>query len=79
MCHPTIEDNVTIYSNTTILGGDTIIGEGSVIGGNIWITQSVDPKTKVLLKKPELIYSGSKEFAELKEELAAPQNLEKKG
>ncbi len=54
--HPTIEDDVVIYSNTTILGGDTVIGAGSVIGGNIWITESVAPGTRVLLKKPELIY-----------------------
>jgi serine O-acetyltransferase len=57
--HPTIEDNVIIYANTTILGGETIIGEGSVIGGNIWLTESVAPGTKVLLKRPELIYANS--------------------
>jgi len=45
--HPTIEDDVTIYSNATILGGETIIGRGSVIGGNVWITESVPPNTKV--------------------------------
>ena len=56
--HPTIEDKVIIYSNTTILGGDTVIGKGSIIGGNIWLTESVDAGTKVLLKKPELIYAG---------------------
>jgi serine O-acetyltransferase len=54
--HPTIEDDVTIYSNTTILGGDTVIGARSVIGGNIWVTESVPPDTKVLLKRPELVY-----------------------
>ena len=59
--HPTIEDNVIIYANTTILGGDTIIGANSVIGGNIWLTESVSTGTKVLLKKPELIYHNSKE------------------
>jgi serine O-acetyltransferase len=58
--HPTIEDNVIIYSNTTILGGKTIVGKGSIIGGNIWITESVATGTKVLLKRPELIYSNSK-------------------
>jgi serine O-acetyltransferase len=57
--HPTIEDNVIIYSNTTILGGETVIGAGSVIGGNIWLTESVEAGTKVLLKRPELIYSHS--------------------
>jgi serine O-acetyltransferase len=58
--HPTIEDDVIIYSNTTILGGDTIIGaRRSTIGGNVWITESVPPDTKVYLKKPELIFSGN--------------------
>ncbi len=54
--HPTIEDDVIIYSGTTILGGDTVIGARAVIGGNVWITESVPPDTKVLLKTPELIY-----------------------
>ena len=54
--HPTIEDDVIIYSNTTILGGNTIIGKGSVIGGNNWITESVVAGSKVLLKKPELVF-----------------------
>lgn len=57
--HPTIEDEVIIYSNTTILGGETVIGARSVVGGNIWITESVPPDTKVLLKRPELIYAGN--------------------
>ena len=57
--HPTIEDNVIVYANATILGGETIIGESSTIGGNIWLTESVPPGTKVLLKRPELIYSYS--------------------
>ena len=54
--HPTIEDDVIIYSGATILGGDTIIGRGAVIGGNVWITDSIPPGTRVLLKPPELIY-----------------------
>lgn len=58
--HPTIEDNVIIYSNTTILGGETVIGEGATIGGNNWLTESVDPGTRVLVRKPELIYSNKK-------------------
>ena len=57
--HPTIEDDVIVYANTTILGGNTVIGARSVIGGNIWITASVPPDTKVMLKRPELIYSGN--------------------
>ena len=58
--HPTLEDDVIVYANTTILGGDTVIGAGSVIGGNIWLTESVSTGTKVLLKRPELIYHNSK-------------------
>jgi len=45
--HPTIEDEVTIYAGATILGGDTVIGKGSVIGGNVWITESVAPGSKI--------------------------------
>jgi len=54
--HPTIEDDVIIYSGATILGGDTVIGARSVIGGNVWITESVPPDTRVLMEKPRLIY-----------------------
>ncbi|RMF23096.1 MAG: serine acetyltransferase [Deltaproteobacteria bacterium] len=45
--HPTIEDDVTIYAGATILGGDTVVGAGSVIGGNVWLTESVPPNTRV--------------------------------
>ena len=45
--HPIIEDYVTIYSNASILGRITI-GRGSVIGGNIWLTHSVAPNSKIL-------------------------------
>jgi serine O-acetyltransferase len=45
--HPTLEDRVTIYAGATILGGDTIIGADSVIGGNVWLTKSVAPKSRV--------------------------------
>jgi serine O-acetyltransferase len=54
--HPTIEDDVIIYSGATILGGDTVIGARSVIGGNVWITESVPPDTKVVMETPRLIY-----------------------
>ena len=58
--HPTIEDNVIIYSGATILGGETVIGEGSVIGGNVWLTESVPPGTKVLQAeaKPKFILAN---------------------
>ena len=48
--HPTIKDNVVIYAGATILGGDTVIGEDSIIGGNVWITKSVLPKSRVYYK-----------------------------
>ncbi len=58
--HPTIEDDVIIYSGATILGGDTVIGKGSVIGGNVWLTESVPPGTRVLMEPPKLIYKREK-------------------
>jgi serine O-acetyltransferase len=45
--HPTIEDYVVIYAGATILGGDTVIGSYSIIGGNVWLTKSVPPNTKI--------------------------------
>ena len=45
--HPTIEDDVTIYAGASIHGGDTVIGRGSVIGGNVWLTKSVPPGSKI--------------------------------
>jgi serine O-acetyltransferase len=56
--HPTIEDDVIIYAGATILGGNTVIGARSHIGGNIWITESVPPDTRVFMKRPELIYKA---------------------
>ena len=44
--HPIIEDEVTIYSNASVLGRITI-GKGSIIGGNIWLTHSVPPFSKI--------------------------------
>ena len=52
--HPTIEDRVVIYANATVLGGDTVIGHDAVIGSSVWVTQSIEPNTTVILKKPEL-------------------------
>jgi serine O-acetyltransferase len=45
--HPVVEDDVIIYSGATILGRITI-GKGSVIGGNVWLTESVPPGSKVM-------------------------------
>jgi|SRR3989339_551166 len=54
--HPTIEDDVIIYSGATLLGGDTVIGARSVVGGNVWLTQSIPPDTKVFIDSPRLVY-----------------------
>jgi len=48
--HPILEDGVTVYSNASILGRVTI-GRDSVIGGNVWLTSSVPPRSRVLQSK----------------------------
>lgn len=53
--HPDIQDNVVIYAGATILGGDTVIGHDSIIGGNVWLTQSVPPYSKVYNAQPSPI------------------------
>ena len=53
--HPTIQDNVVIYSGATILGGETVIGHDSVIGGNVWLTHSIEPFTKVFHKSQIIV------------------------
>ena len=47
--HPILRDNVVIYSNATLLGRITI-GEGCVIGANIWVTEDIEPYTKIFKK-----------------------------
>ncbi len=61
--HPTIEDDVVVYAGATILGGDTVIGRGSVIGGNVWLTHSVPPGTRVLQDSPRLRIITAEEAA----------------
>ena len=48
-----IEDDVTIYSEASILG-DVTIGHHSIIGGNVWLTESVPPYSKVTVSPAEL-------------------------
>ena len=57
--HPTIEDNVIIYAGSTILGGNTVIGHDTVIGGNVWLTESVPPYSRVY-HRPEIVIKGKK-------------------
>lgn len=49
--HPNVEDDVIIYANATILGGETVIGKGAIIGGNVWLTRSVPPGTRVFYEE----------------------------
>jgi serine O-acetyltransferase len=44
--HPILEDDVIVYAGATILGRVTI-GRGSIIGGNVWLTESVPPGSRV--------------------------------
>ena len=48
--HPILEDRVTVYAAATILGRITI-GAGSMIGGNVWLTHSVPPGSKVVQQR----------------------------
>ncbi len=50
--HPTLEDNVTIYAGASVLG-DIVIGHDSIIGGNVWLTESLPPNTRIVISPPE--------------------------
>jgi len=52
--HPIVEDDVIIYAGATLLGRITI-GRGSVIGGNVWLTRSVPPGSRILQSPAEEI------------------------
>jgi len=48
--HPILEDYVVVYANTSILGRITI-GRNSTIGGNVWLTNSIPPGSRILQSK----------------------------
>jgi len=48
--HPILEDNVVVYANANILGRITI-GKDSTIGGNVWLTNSVPPGSRIMQQK----------------------------
>jgi serine O-acetyltransferase len=55
--HPIVEDNVIIYAQATILGRIRI-GKNSVIGGNVWVTNSLPPNSRVIqFKAKEVDFS----------------------
>ena len=58
--HPIVEDDVVIYAGATLLGRITI-GRGSSIGGNVWLTHTVAPGSRVSQAQPrhELFDGGS--------------------
>ena len=53
--HPDIDDAVTIYSGATILG-PVSIGRASVVGGNVWLTESVPPDTRIVVRTPQQMH-----------------------
>ena len=58
--HPIVEDDVVIYAGATILGRVTI-GHDSSIGGNVWLTRSVPPRSRVTqgMVRSEVFGDGS--------------------
>lgn len=50
--HPILEDHVTVYANATILGRITV-GHDTIVGGNVWLTESVPPKSRVVQKNAD--------------------------
>ena len=50
--HPIVEDDVTIYASATVLGRITV-GRGSIIGGNVWLTHSVPPNSRISQAAPQ--------------------------
>ncbi len=45
--HPILENDITVYAGATVLGRVTI-GAGSIIGGNVWLTRSVPPGSRIV-------------------------------
>ncbi|MDE5585902.1 MAG: serine acetyltransferase, partial [Muribaculaceae bacterium] len=52
--HPILEDHVTVYANATILGRITV-GHDTIVGGNVWLTESVPPYSKVVQKNADFM------------------------
>ena len=61
--HPTLEDYVIVYAGATILGGETTIGHHSVVGGNVWLTRSVPPNSKLYYQSK--MYNGDTDETDL--------------
>ncbi|MFZ6010431.1 MAG: serine O-acetyltransferase, partial [Bacteroidota bacterium] len=61
--HPTLEDHVVVYAGATILGGDTVIGHHSIVGGNVWLTNSLPPHSKIYYQAK--MYNGDNEDTDI--------------
>ncbi len=59
--HPDVADGVTIYPNSTILGGETVIGEGTTVGANVFLMQSVPPRSLVFIEERQVQVVPKKE------------------
>lgn len=64
--HPTIEDYAVIYAGASILGGETVVGKHSIIGGNVWLTESVSPWSRITYVARHENRSPSEESSEWK-------------
>ncbi len=53
--HPTLLDGVTAYAGATILGGETVVGKNSIIGGGVFICESIEENSTVILKENNYI------------------------
>lgn len=56
--HPILEDDVTVYAGATILGRITI-GRGSIIGGNVWLTKSTPPDSRIVQQRSSKADEGN--------------------
>ena len=57
--HPTVEDDVTIHAGATVLGRVTI-GRGSTICGNVWLTDSVPPGSRIEQARARPVGTGDR-------------------
>lgn len=57
--HPTLGDRVVVYAGATILGGETVIGNDSIVGGNVWLTKSIPPHSRIYYQSK--MYNGHTE------------------
>jgi len=53
--HPVVEDDVVIYAGATVLGRVTV-GKGSIIGGNVWLTRSVPPGSRIVQAPADKVF-----------------------